>query len=167
MFDRIDKDHRTYYPSTEKYVHIFEKRAPSDESIKLSEEMKDKILSGIMYREKPNSNIFDYRFYLVKEGGYYFKAKMVALINGKKYEVTENIYNLTPQEKESYFDENGNVCYKNKYGYEEIGFLRKEMLTRLLVQSMIEQNPKEFNKLNERFSNTLGDNWTFNERGGR
>lgn len=168
MFDRIEKHQHCHYDSCgDKNVNITENRAPTEDSIRYAEEIKDKILSSIMYREKPNNNIFDYRFYLVDEGGFCFKIRMIALINGKQYEATENIYSLTPQEKESYFDEDGNVCYRNKFSYEEIGFLRKEMLTRLLVQAMIDQNPEEFHKLDERFSHTLGDNWTFKERCGR
>lgn len=164
MFDRIEKHQHSHYDSCgDKKVTVTEHRAPTDEAIRLSDEIKDKVLSSIMYREKPNSNTFDYRFYMVDEGGFCFKAKMVALINGIKYEATENIYDLKPQEKEAYFDEEGNECYRNKYSYEQITFLRKEMLTKLLVQAMIDSNAEEFHKLDQRFAETLRDNWSFRE----
>lgn len=165
MFDRIEKHQHSHFNSCgDKKVTITENRAPTEESIRLSEEIRDKILNSIIYREKPDNNAFDYRFYILDEGGFCFKAKMVALINGIQYEATENIYNLKPQEKTLYFDQYGNKYYRNKYSYEQITFLRKEMLTKLLVQSMLDTNYEEFHKFDQRFAETIGDNWSFRER---
>jgi hypothetical protein len=46
MFDRKVYNNQTYFPST---IKVEEKRAPTDESIRLAEEFRDKALNSILH----------------------------------------------------------------------------------------------------------------------
>ena len=89
MFDKVE---RHYHNSSPSRIDVHEHRAPTDESIRLAEEMREKILENIIYQEHVNDNHFDYRVYVFKD--VFTRGQdieVVAEINGTKIHARENI----------------------------------------------------------------------------
>lgn len=84
MMARIEQEMMMYRTDPETpTINITEQRAPTDESIRLAEEMRNKALNSILYLESSGNNIFDYAFCITSAEGLSCKAKLTAVINGK------------------------------------------------------------------------------------
>lgn len=84
----IHYDNRTIFPNT---VEITEKRAPTDDSVRLLNEMQDKAVSNIICKiSNDRDNVFKWEAYFLNIVSFDFaQAGLLVLnlvVNGKKYE---------------------------------------------------------------------------------
>lgn len=84
----IHYDNRTIFPNT---VEITEKRAPTDDSVRLLNEMQDKAVSNIICKiSNERDNAFKWEAYFLNTVAFDFmQAGLLVLnlvVNGKKYE---------------------------------------------------------------------------------
>lgn len=84
----IHYDNRTIFPNT---IEITEKRAPTDDSVKLLNEMQDKAVSNIICKiSNERDNAFKWEAYFLNITSFDFtQAGLLVLslvVNGKKYE---------------------------------------------------------------------------------
>lgn len=160
MFNTKVERHSHHYGGGNTNVTVTEHRAPTDESIRLAEEMRDKITNSILYCQRIDNNIFNYRFSVLAEGNFYTKIRIDAIINGKDYSAERELNGLFPNELEMTFNDEGEKVYEKKYGYQQIIILRKQMLVELLFQAMYDTNPDEFTKYDKIIGNTIHDYWS-------
>jgi len=86
MFDRVQVTHLT--PPGYQYVNVTEKRAPTDESVRLLKEMEQKARDNIIASIELDSNLVKGRVFVMKEwlsGKNNFAVLMD--INGKRVEI--------------------------------------------------------------------------------
>lgn len=151
---RIESDNN--HCSTEQKVTITENRAPTDDSIRLANEMREKALNDIIYLEHTNDNTFDYMFCIANDA-YFSIVKLIAIINGKRYEVKEKVHNLGKQVYEKKEDINGYVSVEKRYNKSQLGELRLKMLAELIIKAMYEKSPEDFCVLIDKLSNSNFD----------
>lgn len=151
---RMESDNN--HCSTRQNVTIIENKAPTDDSIRLANEMREKALNDIIYLEHANDNTFDYMFCIVNDA-YFNIVKLIAIINGKRYEVKEKVYTLGQQVYEKKEDINGCVSVEKRYNKSQLGELRAKMLVKLIIEAMYEKSPNDFNVLINKLSDSHFD----------
>lgn len=68
-------------------VDIVEKRAPTDESVKLLREMEEKITANIISMSKIEDNIFNIKWYILSDQySWEDTCKCIFTLNGKEYD---------------------------------------------------------------------------------
>jgi len=93
MFDKkIIQQTRTKYVPYEKSVTVTEKRAPTDESVKLLNEFQDKSLENLIKTVKISNNVVDGVLFLFQIQAACFQRKFVFIfkINGVEYKIEDN-----------------------------------------------------------------------------
>lgn len=146
MFDRKVERHYHEYFGSDNNVSITEHRAPTDESIRLAEEYKEKAIKSIISNEYVKNNTFEYRV-LVYEGPYFdVGVTIVALLNGKRYEVSEDISRLVKRHLIKKETIRGSI-YDYDIDTEQLTSVRLRILTSILLKSMLDFSEKDFNIL--------------------
>lgn len=145
MMARIEQEMMMYRTDPETpTINITEQRAPTDESIRLAEEMRNKALNSILYLESSGNNIFDYAFCITSADGLSCKAKLTAVINGKRYEVERFPRELLKQDYVEEENLEGFKVSRKKYSDLRLGELRIGMLIELFVKAMLDKNDDNF-----------------------
>jgi hypothetical protein len=108
MFDRVQVTHLT--PPGYQYVNVTEKRAPTDESVRLLKEMEQKARDNIIASIELDSNLVKGRVFVMKEwlsGKNNFAVLMD--INGKRVEikVSTDEYNSVESQMQRIYEEIG------------------------------------------------------------
>lgn len=131
-------------------VNVTEQRAVTDESIRLANEMREKVLEDIIYSQlyNVNDNTLSYAFYVLKDiTNPIRKVALAAVINGKRYIVEDYVDNLCKQETVEVETLDGEKDYKYKYKESQLRDIRLKMLAKLLLKAMYESNGEEFAKM--------------------
>lgn len=134
-------------------VTVNENKAPTDESIKLYDEMFNKVLGGIVDSQVCNDNIFSYSYFIyetmsstkfVHNLEIIFKTE----INGNKYEIKKRIPDLVIQEA-NLVTKNGVQKIKYKFNENELCLFRLKILDYIIIKEMYNLDNDKFNKLIE------------------
>lgn len=132
-------------------VTINENRAPTDDSIRIYDEMFNKVLGRIVDAQVSNNNEFSYSYLIyevmpsnsmIKSLEIIFKVK----INGKQYEINKRIPDLIIQEAKP-VEENGVLKIKYKFDENELYIFRLKMLVDIIIKEMYNLDEDNFNKL--------------------
>lgn len=134
-------------------VTVNEHKAPTDDSIKLYDEMFNKVLGRIIDAQVCNDNTFSYS-YLIYEtmSSTTFVPNLEIIfkteINGNKYEIKRRVPDLVIQEAKL-VTENGVQKIKYKFNENELCVLRLKMLVDIIIKEMYNLDNDKFNKLIE------------------
>jgi len=89
MFDTYELGRREYVPYEKTVV---EQRAPTDDSIKLLNEMQEKVMTNIMDRHLTTNNVLNVNWFsnpITPWGGLQFSCRFT--INGRKFDFTVDV----------------------------------------------------------------------------
>lgn len=124
-------DNRTIFPNT---IEVIEKRAPTDDSVRLLNEMQDKAVSNIICKiSNDRNNTFKWEAYFMNiasldlDQAGFLLLKLV--VNGKKYEkkikVKNNFIHRLASGDKGYFDVDSEV---RRFLFFQISFMVGEIL---------------------------------------
>lgn len=152
MFDRRIEKHSHYYGGGNTNVNVTEHRAPTDESIRLAEEYREKALQSIIHNEYVRNNNLEFRVMIAdrmpSDGCYGLDCYIVAIINNKRYEIRKDITHMLERKIVKRQTLNGEVT-EFEFNEQQFGIIKMNMLVGLLLQAMFDTSSEDMDRLAE------------------
>lgn len=152
MLDRKIEKHYHQYGDLTREVVVNQHRAPTDDSIRLAEEYREKALKSIISDTYENNNTFSYRVIVLDKNYLAGMASIVCviivIINNKRYDIEADVTNLVHRTiiKKETLD---GPMYEYDIDSYELNIIKMKLLASLILKAMLDFSQEEFDKLKD------------------